>query len=152
MDSQHVQSESLKVGEVQRAEMGNVLEALAINQLELAENLLARISKRILVEELDRHESNSLVQYPEPKRVLKREFSQSDCRLFLVSSRRIIGKFDEPWLPAHLEVRCRSLGDEIGLNFTGVGRAWLVDALETKISPRGGGVFEFSWKQKFAIG
>ena len=152
METNHVQSESLKISENQEATMGNVLEALSIGQRELAENLFARVSKGILADDIDRHKSDALVQFPNPKRVLSSDTLRPAPRITSVTSRKIVANLTESWLPAHLEVRTRSVGDEVGLSFTGVDRAWLIDALSTKIVDRGDGLYEFTWKQKFAIG
>jgi hypothetical protein len=152
VDSEPVQSKSLEKASAPEARMSNVLEALSIGQTELAENLFARVSKRILAEELERHKQGALVHHPTPRRVLALEFENSEARVVVVSSRKVVADLVEPWLPSHLEIRCRSIADEVGLSFTGVDRAWLIDALSTKIVARNSGFYEFSWKQKFAVG
>lgn len=144
-------SETLKISKSTAPGMCDVLDALYLGQQELAENLFARVSKGIVDDEIRRHKQGSLVGYPNVQRVISNEYDFSQAHLVHVTTRELVAFRTHPDLAGAMEISARHIGNEVGLSFTGVDRAYLVDALATTIQDREMGKYLFRWKQKYAL-
>lgn len=144
--------------------MKDVLDALRINQMRLAEDLFARVSKRAVLAGIERHKSNALVSYPKVQMVRSEDLSPYAISFILLIEQRVICTLDAVEnvadvgggthpikADAKLGAVAWRIGDQIGMAFTGAPQAFLVDALTTSIDQQDRGLWTFRWKQKYAV-
>ena len=119
------------------------------------ENLLARVSKKLVIQEIESHKSNSpwkpLVPFAEYKRVLAVDLDFDDVRFIFVSSRTLWLRIDDDDSASIMKTTVQGIGNEIGLRFTGGGKGFLIDALGTALEQRKRGLWAFDWKQRYSL-
>lgn len=141
MTNDPVQTPSL-VRLEEQAKPEHVIQALRIGEQTLAENLFARVSKRTLADRL--HDSEFSF-----RRVLSSEGIET--RWLKVAQSSVIATLDNLGKGEILEKEVCLMVDGILCWFQITPASFLIDALETAIMPLDGGLYRFSWKQKYGI-